>query len=203
MKNIAILLMIGVMAVAQAATRGTALGHFSTGILELFANVVKAGGDIWDKLATTQAQDVLAKLATEAADLEVKKSELKSMLEQSVQNNTTQVVDVSQLVGGLQNQVKAMRSTMDKFGEEIDKASPTLGDHFRIEIGKAEVAKGAELESVKAQWQQGKHVEAINALDAAIAKVQTMQKGISCLQNSITRKASACNEHTLEPIPAT
>jgi len=203
MRFVAMLLVVSIMLAAQEANRETAVGHFSMGVLELFASVVKMGGDIWDKLATTQAEEVLAKLGTQAADLEVSKNELKSMLEQSVRNDTTQVVDVSKLVGKLQQRVREMRSTMDKFGQEIDKASPTLGGKLRVEVEKAEVMKSMELENVKALWQQGKHDDAIKALDAAIVKVQTMRNGISCLQNSISRKASACDPRTLEPTPGT
>jgi hypothetical protein len=192
MMNLLTGLLIGLLAAPQLPHNWVnVVERDANGVGELFLNIVTVGGKVWDQIGATQASTILDKVDKEARDVQNEKMQLRQDLADGNDANLQRRID------DLKQSIRTMQADLGKFAQEIDKAAPPPpgGADPLKEINQAEIYKIAELDDVFNQWSSGAHARALESLDDALQKLQTMQNGIGCLETSIKIKKTACDKN--------
>ncbi len=166
-------------------------------MLQAFANLASGGTDIWNKLATPQAKQKLQEVATAAANLNVKNEALKASMRHSIKEGSQSKLDVCKQEFEIKHDLDAMHSTLVSYAVEIDKSAHPIGEKAREVIGNAVVERGIALGQVCSDWSSHKWDDAVISLEAAIVDLNVVQDTVTCLQDSITRQAPACDPEQL------
>jgi hypothetical protein len=123
----------------------TTAARFANALAETFANIIKSGSAVWDKLGEGQAIDTLQTLATDAATLETQKNDLRAELANGRIRDTS---ELSPRIDKLKASLREIKARLEKFSVEIDAAAHPIGEDLRIEVEKADTDKVFELDAM-------------------------------------------------------
>jgi hypothetical protein len=180
-------------------------GNGYTEMVSTFISVTKSillGGDaLFDQLAATQTLHVSDDLYSEATNLENAKKELRTKIDSS----NTSCRDIHQAVPHLEQQVRNLAWTLDRFSKEIDKVSGLTSGPLRVATHQLLSDKLRELQEMERLcWDRGPQPLDATAketllgyLDAAVADTVKLQNASSCLSKTLKEKKAACDPNRL------
>ena len=182
------------------------VANFALGMIEIYANLVKKGNEVWIGLAETQATSVLDKIAHDAAEQAEGNDRLLAQMQQSVEKGKTKDLPVRKAVSDLQSSLRKLGRELDRFSYEVDKAAHPIGEDARVRFAEAGNGKAIELDAIVESWEAGRFDEAIEHMKKAQEYLNVMRKLVTCLQDSVKDKKAACDpkqfpmpEHTTSP----
>jgi hypothetical protein len=167
---------------SSPADQPAAIARFISGV----SGVLDAGPALWGKIGKLQAEDAVQKVATGAANLEIRKRTLRDdILAGRIKDQS----DLENRVQQLFEDIRNYQDTLLKFSTEIDSASKNEGFDFRV-AGEALLrGKNDRLWAVLYKWKPDNpaaQMAAANQLNIAIQCSKEIAVAASCLENTVS-----------------
>lgn len=189
---------LGFVLVFVMLAPGQAGDHWPEAVKDYFAitkQILSGGRDLFDQLANTQALDVTDRLYSQANDLVIAKTNLRTEFQRSG------YVDI----GEVQSRTQTLSQTLTRFGDEIDKVSGLTAGDLRSQAAHVLGEKSAELLKIRmaSESRDKDHVEmTLKAINAAIEDATRFRNASKCLHDTITAKRATCEATDFQPIKA-
>lgn len=162
-------------------------------VSSILTGIADSGGKAWEKIGTGQADSILQDIGTDTANLEIRNNNLKTELEQSIKDNKMRSIPIGQRVESLTSALQGLSKKLSRFATEVDKAAHPIGEEARVQFNSAAGAKGVILNDIQYDWMNAHYQKALDEITQANAQLDRMRAIVTCLQDSIKSKKSACD----------